>query len=153
MVKYMHWQIKEDKTWLTFSDISQCPRNATTTTKIACFPMLPSTCWELPQRSNRERHSVIRKISKHSCLNFSFERLITPEPNIRETPNLECTVRGIDTIDGGSHLLPISYIFNIIHGYWTLCQCNIRQIHCTPNPPMLNHLIVTSSTLWVHWYP
>jgi len=33
---------------------------------------------------------------------------------VREVPNLECTVRGIHTIDGGSHPLPVWYVFRAL---------------------------------------
>jgi len=29
---------------------------------------------------------------------------------MREAPNLECMVRGINTVDGGSCLLPVLYV-------------------------------------------
>jgi len=42
---------------------------------------------------------------------------------VREVPNLECTVRGIHTIDGGSHPLPVPYVFRASasnYSWWSI---------------------------------
>ena len=48
---------------------------------------------------------------------FYFWHTITPEANVREAPNLECTVRGLHTIDGGSRTYGTSSVLvrPIIH--------------------------------------
>ena len=55
------------------------------------FSMLLKACWELPQRSNIERRPIVHKTREK-----------------RQTWNAQW---GIHTIDGGSHLLPVPYVF------------------------------------------
>jgi len=54
---------------------------------------------------------------------FYFWQTITPEANVREAPNLERTVRGIHTIDGGSRPLPVCYVFRASaydYSWWSI---------------------------------
>ena len=49
---------------------------------------------------------------------------------MREAPNLERTVRGIHTIDGGSHPLPVPYVFHASvsdYSWWSIIDHLLHQ--------------------------
>ena len=77
---------------------------------------LPNVAENLPRVASEKQQRAALNNTYHflniAVFEFYFGQTITPEPNVREAPNLSRTVRWIHTVDGGSHPLPVLYAFH-----------------------------------------
>ena len=73
--------------WSSYDEENRAHSN-----RVMGLPDVAETRRELPQRSNMEWRPIIHKSLPNIAVSeFYFWQTRTPEPNVREAPNLECT--------------------------------------------------------------
>ena len=80
---------------------------------------------------------------------FYIWQTITPEANVREAPNLERTVKGIHTIDGGSRPLPVWYVFRASasdYSGWSIID-RLLYLHQFQQTTLFSHYFYCACTL------
>ena len=133
----IHCPIKDVKTWLTFNDTSQCPKQLR----------------QPESGAQQQGHDASRSFQKHaeSCLRHASEKqhgtesentynfpiidtfrryfwkAISPEASNSGTPKLGLQVRRVCTIDGSPHPLPVIYMYGTGASNYT-CRQNIHHL-------------------------
>jgi len=102
----------------TFNNTTQCPSSYDDENRARSNRVmeLPNVAKNSPRVALEKQHGAASdstwNLPNIAVSDFYFWQTITPELNVREAPNLECTVRGIHTIDEGSCPLSVSYVFH-----------------------------------------